>query len=151
MMENDIKSSKHAIKAEKHKVENRRSRRNVVTLFPEQDPGPKAGVADAKMGGMKAHVIQTPGKDQTIVDVNMGKENAKVNLPKESPGPVKGTTGNGNGNGTGQGNTRPQTEDESLFGGLGQNLSGKNGPLNGGPGIEASLAYAAHLRIYLVY
>jgi hypothetical protein len=136
MTENNIKASKHAIKASEQKVENRRSRRAVVSLFPDQDPGSKAGVADAKMDKMNAHVIQTPGKDQTIVDVQSGKMDGKVNLPKEVPAPVKEMTDdtkvNTNGNGTG--NNQPQNVGDDLFGGVGQSLSGKGGP----PGAEVS-------------
>lgn len=83
--EKGIKSDKHAVKAVVKNVENRRSRstkRAIVSLFPDQDPGSKAGVADAHMKDADAHVIQTPGKDKTIVDVKAGDMDAKVNLPR---------------------------------------------------------------------
>jgi TolA-binding protein len=147
-MSNEYKSSKNAMESETNrvkeavkKIENRRSRstkRAVVSLFPEQDPGPKAGMVDAFMKDADAHVIQTPGQDKTIVDVKTDDMDAKVNLPKDAPAPVTDATGQPAG--------QPQNEDEELFRGKGVSLNSKMGPVdgvvddgNGGPqGVEVS-------------
>ena len=154
-MNNEYKSSKNAMKSETNRVkeavnriENRRSRstkRANVALFPEQDPGPKAGMVDASMKNADAHVIQTPGKDRTIVDANAGGMDAKVNLPKDTPAPVKEAT-------KPQSQGQADKETETLFGGNGASLSSKKGPMDGvvndgkgGPqGVEVSLLLACY-------
>jgi hypothetical protein len=132
--EKEIKSDKHAVKAAAKNVENRRSRstkRAIVSLFPDQDPGSKAGVADAQMKDADAHVIQTPGKDKTIVDVKAGDMDAKVNLPKDTPAPVKDASKPVTNGSATKSDAKPQNEGDQLFKGNGISLSGKKGPLDG--------------------
>lgn len=63
----------------------------------------KDGIVDVQQGNLAGHVIQTPGKDKTIADVQLGdgnsahKTDTKVNLPAD--GPAGGLTGPAGGNG----------------------------------------------------
>lgn len=58
----------------------------VIEMFPSKAPSQKAGLVDAGTPhNGEAHVLQTPGDDRTIVHVNAGAADAKVNFPKEDP------------------------------------------------------------------
>ena len=132
--EKDVKSDKQAVKAAGKKFENRRSRSNkraIVSLFPDQDPGSKAGVVDASNKDANAHLIQTPGKDRTIVDVKAGDIDAKVNLPKDTPAPVKDASMTHPSTHNPQGQVKHEEDD--LFKGVGVSLGSKKGPVSGAP------------------
>lgn len=58
----------------------------IIQVLPSKAPSQKAGVVDAGIpNNGEAHVLQTPGDDKTIVHVNAGAVDAKVNLPKGDP------------------------------------------------------------------
>lgn len=69
-----------------HHAGARRSRRDLVTMFPSKSPGPDAGLADASSKNTSAHLVQTPGQDKTIIDVDAGKADMKLNMPTSGPG-----------------------------------------------------------------
>jgi len=135
--EKDVKSDKQTVQAAGKKFENRRSRstkRAIVSLFPDQDPGSKAGMVDASNKQAETHIIQTPGKDKTIVDAKAGDMDVKVNLPKDSPAFVKDAS-KPVGSGT-KSKSRPQNEGDQLFRGNGVSLNSKplDGIVNNGKG-----------------
>lgn len=91
-----------------------------IEMFPSKEPSQKAGLVDVgTTHNGEAHVLQTPGKDKTIVDVNAGSMDVKVNMPKEDPvrQEVKGDT----------------KQSDQVFKNGGSNLVGikAGGPLNG--------------------
>jgi len=65
---------------------------DTVAILPNRPlvPG-KDGVADVQQGNLAGHIIQTPGKDKTLVDVQLGdgsaahKTDTKVNFPVSGP------------------------------------------------------------------
>lgn len=94
------------------------SKRHVVDSLPSKAPASDAGLVDVHAIAGDAHVVQTPGKDKTIVDVNPGPVDVKVNLPTE--GPVK------------DGIHDAPKEADDAFKGAGKNPAGKKGgPLDG--------------------
>lgn len=72
-----------------------------VAVLPNDKPvSGKDGIVDVQQGNLAGHVIQTPGKDKTIADVQVGdgnpahKTGVKVNLPVDGPaGGLAGTAG----------------------------------------------------------
>jgi len=102
-------------------------------------------MVDASNRNAESHIIQTPGKDKTIVDAKAADMDAKVNLPKDSPAFVKDAS-KPVGSGT-KSNSQPQNEGDQLFRGNGVSLNSR--PLdgivndgNGGPqGLEVCHFY----------
>lgn len=103
-------------------------------------------MVDASNKQAETHVIQTPGKDKTIVDVKAGDMDAKVNLPKDSPAFVKDAS-KPVGSGT-KSNSRPQNEGDQLFRGNGVSLNSKplDGVTNNGKGGPQGIEVCPSLR-----
>jgi hypothetical protein len=102
-------------------------------------------MVDASNKHAESHIIQTPGKDKTIVGVKAGDMDAKVNLPTDSPAFVKDAS-KPVGSGT-KSNSQPQNEGDQLFKGNGVSLNSRplDGIVNDGNGGPQGLEVCHHL------